>query len=94
MRSFLAIFSLFLLVSFQSADACCDHESGIHTHVEKASDGLTDQISEHSQHHHHDGPCDCTCHQKLPTDKTSFPSPRIELEPLPMSEVFNWNSCT
>ncbi|MEO1857030.1 MAG: hypothetical protein ABGY95_06655, partial [Rubritalea sp.] len=42
---------------------------------------------------HHDGPCDCTCHQKLPTDKTSFPSPRIELEPLPMSEVFNWNSC-
>ena len=94
MRSLFVIFSLFLLVSFQAADACCDHDAGTPAHVVKAADGVTDQISEHSQHHHHDGPCSCVCHHKLPTDKTSFPAPRVEVEPPTMSEVFNWNSST
>ena len=91
MRSFFAIFSLLLLVSIQAVDACCDHDSGVHAHLEKVSDGMTDQMSEHI--HHHDGPCGCVCHQKLPTDKSSFPTPRVEVEPLPKLEVCDWNSC-
>ncbi len=93
MRSLFAIFSLLLLVSFQAAGACCDHDAGGHVHIEKASDDLANQFPEYSQHHHHDGPCGCLCHQKLPTDKTSFPTSRVELEPLPMGEVLDWNTC-
>gem|GEM_PF-2349459 len=89
MRSLIAIFSLLLLVSFQAADACCDHDSTNHAHLEAVSDAGTKQISDSNQHHQHDGPCGCACHQKIPADKTTFPAPRIEVEPVSMIEICN-----
>ncbi|MFT5882353.1 MAG: hypothetical protein ACI9FG_000856 [Crocinitomicaceae bacterium] len=93
MRSFFAIFSLLLLVSFQAADACCDHDAGGNVHIEMATEGQSNQFSKYSQHQHHDGPCGCLCHQKLPTDKISFTVPLLEVKPHPMIEVCDWNSC-
>ncbi|MFC4995086.1 hypothetical protein [Rubritalea tangerina] len=82
MRSMFAILSLIFLVSYQAADACCEHDHhSDHVHLEKAHDGDTDQIIQHSGHHHHHGPCDCLCHTPQPEKKSTTPKPRIEIEP-------------
>lgn len=92
MRSLLAIVSLSLLVFFQGAEACCGNEASEHAHVEKASDGSTDQIVLHSPHGEKHGPCSCLCHGSQQDEKSSMPAPRIEFEPLPMIPLAQWNT--
>lgn len=92
MRSLLAIATLSFLVFFQAADACCGHEATEHAHVEKATDGTTDQIILHAAHHENHGPCSCLCHGSEQDEKSSMPAPRIEFEPLPMIRVAQWNT--
>ena len=89
MRTLFTIFSLFLLVSIQAADACCDHDADSHHHLDNASDGISYQLSAQQHHkHHHGDPCGCVCHHNAPLGKTTGPTPRVE--PLPMSEAFTW----
>lgn len=87
MRSLLVILSLSFLVSFQAAVACCDHDAHSEELLIETSAPIHKNVVEHSHNHDHNGPCDCACHQTQQHPKSTFPAPRLELEPAPVVVV-------